>query len=205
VRRLAALLVLSLLPHPAEAAELRAAVEGGYFELSSARSSARAVFGSAGGPSFGLSVGFATGESGPFGRVGVRRWRRSGERLFAVDTTSPIFRLGHPLEVQIVPIYALVGGRLRLGPARPYVGYGVGLTAYREESTVAEITTRHSRWHPSFRLVGGVELPRGRWRLGLELDWSSVPRALGGGGIAERFDETNAGGISLMGRIVFVP
>jgi opacity protein-like surface antigen len=205
VRRLAVVLAAALLPGAAAAGELRLEAEGGYFELSSAEQAARAVFGSKGGPLFGLAVSFAARGSGPFARVGARRWSRSGERAFAADVTSPVFRLGHPLEVRITPVYALVGWRLALGSVTPYLGAGAGVTGYREESTVAEITTEESRRKAAYHLAAGAELFRGPLRLGVELGWSSVPGALGTGGISERFGQTNAGGLSVVGRVVFVP
>jgi len=205
VRRLAAVLAACLLPGAAAAGELHLAAEGGYFELSSAREAARAVFGQAGGPSFGLALGFAARDSGPFVRVGARRWTRTGERAFAADVRSPVFRLGHPLEVRILPVYALVGWRLKLGSVTPYLGAGAGVTYYREESTVAEITTTDSRHHAAFHLAGGAEVLGGPIRLGVELGWSSASDLLGAGGLSERFGQTNAGGFSVMARIVFVP
>lgn len=205
MRRLAAVLAAALLPAAASAGELRVAAEGGYFELSSAKDSARAVFGAAGGATWGIAVSFGSRGSGPFGRVGARYWRRTGERAFAEDAGSPVFRLGHPLEVRLVPLYALVGWRLELGFFTPYLGAGGGVTAYREESTVAEITTTQSESHASFRVALGAEVLKGPLRLGVELGWSSVPDALGAGGISERFGQTNAGGLSVVGRLVFVP
>jgi opacity protein-like surface antigen len=205
VRRVAAVLAAALLPCAAAAGELRLAAEGGYFKLSSAEEAARAVFRTAGGPVFGLAVSYAAERSGPFARVGVRRWSRSGERAFAADVASPVFRLGHPLEVRILPVYALVGWRLALGPVTPYLGAGAGVNGYREESTVAEITTTDSRRSTAFHLAAGAELLGGPLRFGVELGWSSVPDGLGAGGISERFGQTNAGGLTLVGRIVFVP
>lgn len=205
MRRIATLLAAALLPAAASAGELRLAAEGGYFELSSAKEAARAVFDTAGGPTWGFAVSFGARGSGPFGRAGVRRWSRTGERAFAEDARSPVFRLGHPLEVRLVPVYALVGWRLELGFFTPYLGVGGGVTSYREESTVAEITTTQSESHGSFRAVLGTEVLKGPVRLGVEVGWSSVPDALGAGGISERFGQTNAGGLSVVGRLVFAP
>lgn len=149
----AALVVLLTAPLSARAAELRLEAEGGWSDLSAARDAARAVFGSSSAASFGFAVSYGASRSGPFGRVGVSLVKRRGERVFAVDRASPVFRLGHPLEMKMVPLYALGGWRITRGRFSPYLGLGGGVTFYDEHSTVAELKTSTSDSHFSLRVA----------------------------------------------------
>ena len=201
----AALIGLALPAAPAAAQGFAVDVEAGWLEMTSARESAEAVFGSPGGAVFGGGVGYAT-DMGLFFRAGIRYAKREGERVFALEDGGGVFPLGHPLEVRLLPVFGTVGYRFgALGPATPYLGAGAGVTSYREESTVAGVTESLSRSGFSWRVLGGVELLRGPVRLAAELSWSSAPDLLGLGGVSELFGETDPGGLSVVGKVVFVP
>lgn len=203
--RAAALALLLAAPLPAAAGELRLEGEAGWSDLTAARDAAQAVFGSSRAPGFGAAVSYGASGSGPFGRISARYVERSGERVFAVDRNSPVFRLGHPLELRLVPVYGLVGWRVSRRLVSPYLGIGAGVTFYRETSTVAEVTTSTRERYFSMHAALGAEALHGPLRVGIELGWSRVPDALGAGGISERFSQTDAGGLSATLRLVFVP
>src|SRR5262245_25571998 len=128
----------ALAPRSARAEGFAIALEGGYYDMTNASKSANAVFdGSSGGATFGAFVRTGLGRSWFVG-VGARRFSKTGERAFAADKDSPPFSLGHPLEVRVLPVYALVGYRLSPDASfSPYLGVGAGITSYHEESTVA--------------------------------------------------------------------
>jgi hypothetical protein len=120
-RTLLALLALGVLAgaaaSPLHAKDIAVAVEGGYFDMTIAKSSAKAVFGgSAGGATFGAELQL-TFDKGIFAAAGFRRFSKNGQRVFVADKAGAVFPLGHPLEVRLTPLYAAVGYRLgRLGP-----------------------------------------------------------------------------------------
>jgi hypothetical protein len=190
----------------ARAGTFSLALEGGYYDMTNARKSAEAVFGgSAGGALFGLSGRMDVGRSFFVG-AGGRWFQRTGERAFAADRNSPAFRLGHPLKVRVLPIYALLGYRFSPDSSfSPYVGLGPGFTSYREESTVAGETTTESSSKVSGHLVAGVEFGRGTIRAGVEGMYTLAPDVIGTGGISQVYDENDVGGLSVVGRIVFIP
>lgn len=209
-RRVAALIgvVLSsaLAPRGARAEGFAVGVEAGYYDMTSASNSAKAVFdGKSGGLAFGALVRTDVGTSF-FAGVGARMFRKDGERAFVAGPNAPSFPLGHPLKVRILPVYALLGYRFRHDAALvPYVGLGPGVTMYHEEDTVAGLVTKSSTSKVSGHAVAGLEYGRGRLRFALEAMYTLAPKTLGIDGVSQVYGEDDAGGISGVGRIVFVP
>jgi opacity protein-like surface antigen len=201
IARSAALALVAAAP---AAGQTSVGLETGYSDLTSARRSAQALFGSSGGVTLGLSARRALGRSA-FAGVTARFFRKQGERAFVASPSAPVFRLGHPLTVRIVPVYGTFGWRFSPDAAFvPYAGAGVGVALYRETSTVAGLDLDPvSRTKPSGLLFAGVERGRGRIRFGLEGSYSSTPSTLDAGGIADVYDETDVGGFAVAGRLVF--
>ena len=81
----------------------------------------------------------------------------------------------------------------------------MGFTSYHEESTVAGETFDQSATKASFHGVLGAEYGRGTVRFGIEGMYTTAPNTLGQGGISQVYEEKDAGGFSVVGRIVFVP
>jgi hypothetical protein len=200
-----ALLALAV-PQAARAEGFSIGLEGGYYDMTNARNSAKAIFGgTAGGGVFGAIVRKGLGRS-LFAGVGARMFQRTGERAFAADAGSPAFRLGHPLKVRVLPVYGTLGYRLSPDSSfSPYLALGAGITSYREESTVAGETTSESKTKPSFHGALGAEYGRGTVRFGVEGMFMTVPNSIGEAGISRVYDEKDVGGFSVVGRIVFVP
>jgi Outer membrane protein beta-barrel domain len=188
----------------AAAGELAIAAEGGYFDLSSAKKSAQAVFdGSSGGGTFGGSVRYAL-DNGFFIAAGARTFNKEGQRVAVVDAAGPVFPLGHPLKLRLVPVYGQIGYRFRHGQTVvPYLAVGGGSVSFREESTVGGITTTETQSKSSIHGAGGVEYGRGGLRVGVEVMLSSVPDTIGVGGVSKVYGETNVGGLSVVGRIAY--
>ena len=180
----------------AAAGEVAINLEGGWAELSNAKRSAEAVFdGASGGFTFGAGV----------------RWSVTpsiyGERAFVSAPDQPPFGLGHPLSLRLIPVHAQAGWRFRPGTSFvPYVGLGVGLTSYREESTIGDIaepTISETKF--SGLVSAGLEYGSGPVRFGVDLSYSTVPDSLGVGGVSQVYGEDDLGGFTALGRIVFVP
>jgi opacity protein-like surface antigen len=178
------------------------------------------VFGDAGVDRFNASRSFtaifATDTGGVYGggvevvvrqgwwfRVGAWRFRDEGERALRLENQT--FRLGIPLEVTIVPVEINGGYRFRRGSRLvPYVGAGVSSHSYQERSPFSEAAENVDERFTGYQALGGVEYRLHRWfRVAGEVQYTSVPDALGAGGISADFDETDLGGTIVRARIVF--
>jgi hypothetical protein len=85
----------------------------------------------------------------------------------------------------------------------PYAGLGFGLASYHEESdTAGEIDTL-DQTKASGHVLAGLEVGRGGLRFAGEVAYSSVPDALGLGGVSRVYGEKDAGGLSVVGKVVF--
>jgi outer membrane protein with beta-barrel domain len=175
----------------------------GYNDLTSASKSAKAVFdGSSGGLTYGGGVRY-----GFRSRFFVAAWGRvfskDGQRVFVADATSPVFPLGHPLKIRLVPLQATFGYRFGTGSVTPYVGAGGGVTLYHEESDVAGVVESNDQTKASGHLLAGVEIGRGSLRFATEAAWTFVPNTIGLGGVSKVYGETDVGGFSFVGKVVF--
>jgi len=188
---------------PAAAGELGIEAHGGYFAMS-ASNSARAVFdGSSGGGTFGGGARYVFGP-GIFVAAGARTFSKTGERVFVANATSPVQKLGFPLEIRITPIFGTVGYRFFQGRKLvPYLGVGGGVTRFRETSDVAGDAREDSRSKGTFHALAGVEFGAGSFRVGAEGSWASAPDAVGVGGVSRVFNEDDLGGFSVVGKLVF--
>ncbi len=181
------------------------AAEAGYLGLT-AKNSSKAVFDSSGGGTFGGELGYEFERF--FVTVGARTFSKQGERVFVADPTSPVFKLGHPLEAKITPIQATIGYRFGatrlLGVGfRPYLGAGGGVTKYREQSSVGGISEEQSLSKAGGHVKGGIEISRSHLRLGVEAGYSFVPNTIGLGGVSKVYDEKDIGGFTVLGKIIF--
>ena len=165
-----------------------------------------AVLGSNAGPIFGggaqvlLPRGFYVEGS-------ASRFRRDGERVF-IGPNQEVFNLGIPLEVAITPLELTGGWRYRHCPraikARPgvcrptvvpYVGGGFSSYRYQETSEFGDADDNVDERFSGFHLIGGVEYRAMQWlAVGGELAWSSIPDAIGAGGVSAAFNEDDIGG-----------
>lgn len=199
---LLAALPLAASAWPAAAQGLDIHGEVGYLSLA-ATESAKAVFDSSGGVTFGGGIGYRF-RSGLYFEAGARTFSKSGERVFVASPASPVYKLGFPVEVKITPVVGTVGWRfLPHSLVRPYVGAGGGMASYSEESTVAGEVTKTSESKPEFHGLIGVEAGRGRFRFAVEGVYSSISDAIGLSGVSEVYGEKDAGGFSILGRLTF--
>jgi hypothetical protein len=196
IRLLASLWLLSLTPGAVSAQGIDIKGYGMVGGVNfSAADSFDAIFGSSSGTIFGGGAEVGLPWGGLYVGVGAWRFSADGERVFVSD--SEVFPLGIPLTVEITPFELTGGWRFKGLSSRlvPYVGGGWSSYAYTETSDFAEaaenVDERFNGWH----ILGGAEFRLTRWLgVGGEIAFSSVPDALGAGGVSEAFDETNLGG-----------
>ena len=179
--------------------------EAGYRTLSATKS-ADAVFGSSGGLTLGGSVQYAF-KKGIFVRGGYRHFGKDGEKVFVADATSPAYPLGFPLTASINSIDVVGGWRFKLGgqkpsPFVPYLGVGLEIASYKEESTVADLVEKNNQTKTGFQALGGLEYKGfGNLVLAAEVAYAIVPNALGVGGVSKVYGEDDIGGFRVVGRI----
>src|SRR5262249_7386503 len=137
--------------------------------------------------------------------AGAGTFSKSAPRVFVADASSPAFSLGHPLTARLTPIYATIGYRFRIGdkPFVPYVGAGGGITKYSEESTIAGLTRTESETKAGPHVLAGVEIGKSGLRFAVEGQYATVPNTIGVGGISQVYGESNVGGFTALGKVVF--
>jgi hypothetical protein len=165
-----------------------------------------------------------------YAEVGLSRFKRSGERVF-VGPNREVFPLGIPVDVTITPLEISGGWRYRhcprpvtaKPPAKgakpapplpakpltcapklvPYVGGGYSAYKYTESSEFSTPDEDVDDWFSGFHLLGGAEYQAMRWlAVGGELGWSTIPDALGAGGVSAAFEEDNLGGVTFRLKVV---
>jgi hypothetical protein len=153
------------------------------------------IFG--GGARVGLPVG------GLFVNIGAWRFRHGGERVFMFEGEA--ISLGIPLTVTITPLEVSAGWQFRFRGApefRPYVAGGLTSYGYREASDFATDAENVDERFGGYHLAGGAAFQLEQWiGVAWELNWTSVPDAIGKGGLSAVFNETNLGGTSLRFKI----
>jgi len=198
---LAAIAVLAATALPARGGELAIEAHAGYFEMA-AENSASALFDSTGAATFGGAVRY-TFWRGAFVSAGARTLSKEGERVFVASPNSPVQKLGFPLSIRLTPIVLQAGYRIRDGHLLvPYAAAGVSITQFKEESEVAGEAFDEERTKSGFLGAVGVEVGRGHLRFGAEVGWSTVPDAIGMGGVSKVYGEDDLGGLHALGKLV---
>ena len=185
-------------PEPAMA--FRAFGQATYTRLN-ARQSFEAVLGEAHGPSFGAGAEVRF-RGGLFAQASWDQFRKTGERVFVFEDT--VFPLGVPNTITITPIKLTGGYRFVAGrSAVPYFGAGVGSYRLEERTPFTEPAEEFDERFEGYHVVGGLEFRAARWiATAVEIEYSSVPEALGFGGISQIFDEQNLGGIQIRAKLL---
>jgi hypothetical protein len=138
------------------------------------------------------------------------RFRRDGERVF-IAGDQEIFPLGIPLQVTLTPLEITGGWRYRHCPRPvkgrvaacrpsviPYVGGGFSSYRYEETSDFSMAEDDVDERFSGFHVLGGVEYrATPLLSVGGELAWSTIADAIGEGGVAAVFNETDLGGITI--------
>lgn len=199
--RLLPLLAIALAPSPARAGELAFEAHLGYFGLN-ASNSASAVFDSTGAPTFGGAARL-TFWRGAFVTVGGRTLTRDGERVFVASANSAVQKLGFGLTMRTTPLFAMTGYRFRRGSLLvPYLAAGVAVTKFSESSEVTGESFDQKLTKTGFTGAAGFEVGRGLLRVGGEVGYTTVPSAIGTGGVSKVYGEDDIGGWHAVGKVV---
>jgi opacity protein-like surface antigen len=134
---------------------------------------------------------------GLFARVAYSSFTETGSRVAVFD--DEVVSLGIPLTLELKPLEIGGGWRFRLpGRVTPYVGAAWLRVSYRETSEFAVDDEVGSETFDGRMAFGGVEVALTRWLVaGAELQYRSVPDALGGSGASAEFRETDLGGTTV--------
>jgi hypothetical protein len=185
-------------PAELETRRLDVAFQVGVRWLTAASRSAEAILdGETSGLELGGFASYAITRN-VFLRGAVQVFRKEGQRVFVVEPDGPVFPLGHPLKLRLIPAYVVVGYRFHPWPSVvPYVAVGGGATFSREESTVGVETDSSSSTKGMGIALAGVDYVKSRLVVGVEASWSTVPNALGAGGVSAVYDEKGLGGVAV--------
>jgi opacity protein-like surface antigen len=168
----------------------------GSYGLFQARDSFEAIFESAWQPFYGGGAQVVLFDK-LFVEGSFEQFKRTGQRVVVSD--GEVFPLGIEDRVTINPITVSAGYRFRsAATVVSYAGGGVGSYRLRETSEFADPSENVDERHTSYHALGGVEVGVTRWVFtAFEVQYTSVPDALGIPGVSGEFGETNLGGLSL--------
>ena len=180
----------------------------GFFDVGgtmvTAKDSFEAIFGSSSGLVYG-GGGEVVLRQGWFFGGRLSRFTKDGQRVFVHE--GEVFDLGVDTTVTMTPI-EFTGGYRFARPGRrfiPYVGGGIGISRYREESDFATDDDNVDDSFTSYHVVGGAEYRLTQWfGIAGEAQWTSVPDAIGQDplSVGAAFDETNLGGSAFRVKVV---
>ncbi len=160
-----------------------------------------AVFGNSRAPIFG--VGGQIRVNGQLVIEGaVERFKETGQRVFV--SGDEVFKLGIRDTVRIIPISVTASYRHRAGSAAYYGGGGVGQYFYKEDSDFAQPAENVNQRFTSYHVVAGVEFGAigTVLKTAFEVQFTSVPDAIGTTGASAAFGEHNLGGLQLRVKIL---
>jgi hypothetical protein len=127
----------------------------------------------------------------------VELFRKNGERVFVHE--GEVFKLGIRDTVRIMPVSMTALYRERARRLAYYGGVGFGQYFYREDSDFADPGENIKQRFTSYHVVGGVELNAlsSMVKTAFEVQYTTVPDALGTSGASASFGEHNLGGVQL--------
>lgn len=136
---------------------------------------------------------------GLFARVAFSSVKETGSRVVIFD--GEVIDLGIPLTVELEPLEVAGGWRFpafAAGRLVPYVGGGLLRMGYKERS---EFGMGDDNTDTSFNgsvVFGGIEASIVSWVIaGAEVQYRTVPDAIGEGGVSQAFGENDLGGVTL--------
>jgi hypothetical protein len=136
-----------------------------------------------------------------FVEAAVERFEQTGQRVFV--SNGDVFNLGIPDTVRIIPVSLTAGYRHDFRTVAAYAGGGSGKYFYRETSDFADPAENLSERFTSYHALAGVEFGgRGPLRTAFEVQFTSVPNALGTSGASAAFGEHNLGGVQFRIKIL---
>jgi hypothetical protein len=136
---------------------------------------------------------------GLFARASFAAAREEGTRAIVVD--GNVVPLDIALTIEVRPLE--IGGGWRFPPFSgghlvPYAGASILRVGYRERSAFGGESDDVDSTFAGRSLFGGIEAAVGGWVIvGAEVQYRSVPDALGQGGVSEAFGERDLGGAAV--------
>ncbi|HET7221549.1 MAG TPA: hypothetical protein VFJ02_26015 [Vicinamibacterales bacterium] len=136
-----------------------------------------------------------------FVQVNATRWSGSAERVFVDESGTP-YPLGIPLDVKASFIDVSAGWRFfpqsGSGIGRrtvSYVGAGVGIAKYSEESPFAQAGDDLHETTASYHVAAGFDVGLLSWLgIGADVRYRFIPDVLGDGGVSAVLGEKDFGG-----------
>lgn len=117
-----------------------------------------------------------------------------GEQVVILDGEGPV-STGVPTELELQPWHLTAAFRIHPeGPWSGYVGGGPTLLRFDESSEFE----RDSGTELGYHVAGGVRRSFGRFVVGVGALYSSIPDAVGEGGISAELGEDDLGGLATM-------
>jgi hypothetical protein len=159
---------------------------GGFAALAAERSW-DAVYG---GPLALAGVGVEADLRSWFVAFSADHGRARGEQVLP---TEPPLHTGIPVEIRLLPLHLTAGWVTpshRRWQAR--LGGGPTLLLWREETAAGGDRQSDGGAH----LMAALRRNGRRWATGVELRWSTVPGAIGEGGLSRLYDEDDLGGLA---------
>lgn len=140
--------------------------------------------------------------NGIFFEGAVATFRHDG--TLALGTGTQVFRLGTPTRVTLTPVQLTGGYRLEnTARVASYFGGGAGWYTFREESPFATGTGAIEKRSVGYHVVAGAEINVLRWMwIGGEVQWATVPKALGETGVSAIFKEKDLGGTTFAAKLI---
>ena len=134
--------------------------------------------------------------SGAFVQVAIEQFQETGSR--ALVAGNQLFTVDIPARITVKPVLFTVGYRSETHPRyAPYLGAGLGWHTLTEESPTLAASDTIRKGKIGYHVLGGAEFPLGRWMsVAGEVQWATVPKALGGSGLSAVFGEDDLGGTS---------
>jgi hypothetical protein len=152
-----------------------------------------AVLGHSVGPVFGAGVDVRVRDRF-FVQAAGEFFQEAGERVFV--SNGQVFKLGIADTVRVIPVSFTGGYRHAFRTATSYVGGGAGVYFYKETSDFADPSENSDDRFASYHALVGVEFGgRRSLRTALEVQFTTVPNALGSSGASAAFGERNLGGV----------
>jgi hypothetical protein len=140
---------------------------------------------------------------GLFIRVAATSASKTGSRVVVVDKQA--VSLGIPLTIEMMPVEFGAGWRSSIGQRQQgawYVGGGLLHAVYRETSTFATVGDNTDTTFNGGVVFVGADVKLWHFIVGGgEVQFRSLPNALGDGGASQAFNETNLGGATVRGVI----
>jgi hypothetical protein len=136
---------------------------------------------------------------GLFARVAFASAKETGSRVVVFD--DEVIDLGIPLTVELAPLEIAGGWRFPAFAGRrlvPYAGAGLLRMSYRETSDFAMGDDNTDTVFNGGVVFGGIEAALVSWVIaGAEVQYRTVPDALGEGGVSQVFGDTDLGGVTV--------